>query len=609
MLEKEKFHEPWHLKTDAFSNMDNLMILQLNNVQLGGSYEDFPEEVRWLCLHGYPLKSIPSDIPMEKLVVLDMSNSRIESFAACCNSCNPQPIEGGQKKLVGSCSKDKRILPSLKILDLSFCEHLHKLGGFYELPKLERLIVRNCIRLIEICESLEECVELVHIDLSYCVKLEKLPTAIGKLKKDYKLLLDGCNESILQQLVPSAISFPSALVELSLADCNLSNESFPMDLSCLSRLKELCLDGNPIVSMPDCVRSLCSLEGLSMTHCNTLMSIERPPSTLKLLNIFGGSSSFQRVTFDPDMSPIWIVIGHSSRGWSYEIEGMVKIQPLESVEEKVLSTLGWSHLLDDLLLRQAVVYHDYRRGPHQIQIQMCYEFGIFSTIYGGQAMMPDCISWSISRQPLEISEDFEIPFTVPSSPKKKQLRGLNICYVQRKSDDPSFYLPVIKISNVTKDSSWIYQHCVGENTEINVGGGKWVTYLSHWMFGRNEMEPGDLVIITIMEDFWWVFNKPTMNCGVGFVYEDESTEEDALEYYKSWNHIIGDDLSAFQLETGEYFLSQRGFTRPSNQYPPTYQGKYASLKYKEEFVSFRAFSKRKSPKPPPNTAKRQRLSD
>nr|XP_043611428.1 disease resistance protein RPV1-like [Erigeron canadensis] len=97
LLEKEKFHEPWHLKTDAFSNMDNLMILQLNNVQLSGSYENFTEELRWLCLHGFPMKSIPLDIPMEKLVVLDMSNSKIESFAACCTSCNPQPIEGWKK--------------------------------------------------------------------------------------------------------------------------------------------------------------------------------------------------------------------------------------------------------------------------------------------------------------------------------------------------------------------------------------------------------------------------------------------------------------------------------------------------------------------------------
>nr|XP_043608915.1 disease resistance protein RPV1-like [Erigeron canadensis] len=403
MLEKEKFCD---LKTDAFRNMDNLMILHLNYVQLSGSYKNFPKNLRWLRLHGFPEKSIPLDIPMEKLVVLDISYSYIKSFGPCSTSCNPQPLQGGQK-VIGSCTKGKRILPSLKILDLSFCEQLHKLCGFYELPTLERLIVRNCIRLVDICESLEECVELVHIDLSYCVKLEKLPTTIHKLKKDCKLLLDGCNtgESILRQLVPSGmrISFPSSLVSLSLADNNLSNESFPVDMSCLSRLKYLCLDKNPIVSMPNCVRSLCSLEELSMSECKTLMSIEHPPCALKRLKVWTPVVSsvkplLQRILFDPDMSPVSIdLLSNSFRAWSYEIEGMVKIQPLEGVEEKLLSSLGWTKLLDLLDIRQAVTYCDWR-GTEQSQIQMYYEFGIFSIIYGGQSgmMMPDWISWSIS---------------------------------------------------------------------------------------------------------------------------------------------------------------------------------------------------------------------
>lgn len=87
MLEKQKL--PFELKTDALNNMDNLMILHLNYVQLSGSYENFPEELRWLCMHGFPLKSIPSDLPMENLVVLDMSYSNIESFDLSYS--NPQP--------------------------------------------------------------------------------------------------------------------------------------------------------------------------------------------------------------------------------------------------------------------------------------------------------------------------------------------------------------------------------------------------------------------------------------------------------------------------------------------------------------------------------------
>nr|XP_043611786.1 disease resistance protein RUN1-like [Erigeron canadensis] len=618
MLEKEK---PFDLKTDAFRNMDNLMILQLNYVQLSGSYEDFPEELRWLRLHGFPLKFIPSDIPMENLVVLDMSYSKIESFGTYRTDCYPQPLEGGQKltplleQLIGSCSEDKRILGSLKILDVSFCEQLDKLGGFYELPTLERLIARNCIRLIKICESLEECIELVYIDLSYCVKLEKLPTAIGKLKNVETLLLDGCDtSSSIMEEVPSHLNFNvisllSSLVRLSLANNNLSNESFPMDMSSLSSLKYLCLDENPIVYMPSCVRSLCILEELHMRNCKTLMTIEHPPTTLKRLYSHSDKSMLQRIIFDPDMSPSRTFMG-TSRPWSYEIEGMVKVQALESVEEKVLSTLGWTHLFEfDFLKKSHVVTYRRLRGrAKEYQIQMYYEFGIFSTFYGGQGM-PDGISWNIRSPPLEVAGDFDISFTVPSSPKKQQLRGLNLCYVQRKEDygqnsqelfkkygyplDGLFYPPVIEIRNKTKGLTWIYKHCIGG---FDVGG-EWLTYISYWMFGMNEMEAGDEIIIT--EKKGCQLDQRTENCGVNFVYEDDQgtmENDESMEYYKSWNHIIGGDLSAFETTTGEYVLYHPQISRSSNKYPPIYWGKYACVKYKEATLPFRAFSKRKIPK-------------
>ncbi|CAI9269647.1 unnamed protein product [Lactuca saligna] len=189
-LEKEKLRGSVELKTDALSKMDRLMLLQLNYVQIRGSYENFPEELRWLCMHGFPLKSIPSDLRMENLVALDMSYSNIESFGVCYS--NSQLLQKRQK-LDGYCLKDKRVLGSLKILNLSFCEQLVSLGGFDEIPTLERLIVTNCIGLREVCESIEQCVELVLVDLSFCIKIEKLSRIVCVLKKVKTLLLEGCN--------------------------------------------------------------------------------------------------------------------------------------------------------------------------------------------------------------------------------------------------------------------------------------------------------------------------------------------------------------------------------------------------------------------------------
>ncbi|CAI9269334.1 unnamed protein product [Lactuca saligna] len=190
MLEKEKLGASFELKTDALSNMDSLMLLQLNYVHMYGSYENFPENLRGLCMHGFHLKSIPAELPIVNLVGLDMSYSNIESFVSCYS--NPQRLEKRQK-VDGSCLKEKILFASLKILNLSFCKQLHSVSDFDQLPVLERLILRNCIGLLDICESIGQCVELVLIDLSYCKKLEKLPRNIGKLKKVKTVLLDGCN--------------------------------------------------------------------------------------------------------------------------------------------------------------------------------------------------------------------------------------------------------------------------------------------------------------------------------------------------------------------------------------------------------------------------------
>ncbi|XP_042755240.2 disease resistance protein RUN1 [Lactuca sativa] len=314
MLEKEKLHASFEMKTDALCNMDNLMLLQLNYVQINGSYENFPEELRWLCMHGSPLKSIPSDLRMVNLVALDMSYGNIESLGMC--DSNQQQLKSRQNSS-GLCGKEKMFLGSLTILNLSFCKQLRCLSGFEELPALERLILKNCIGLLEVCESIEQCVELALIDLSYCNRLEKLPRTLRFLKKVKTLLLDGCNfgeaqvnigdldspqilkanksfintkfsplavmESIPRGLKFFAIFLPSSLVRLSLASNNLSTKSFPTDMSCLSMLKYLCLDVNPIISMPNCVRSLPRLEILTMRRCKFLVSVEHPPHTLRSL--------------------------------------------------------------------------------------------------------------------------------------------------------------------------------------------------------------------------------------------------------------------------------------------------------------------------------------
>jgi hypothetical protein len=58
--------------------MTNLRLLQINDVQLTGSYEYLSKELKWLCWHKCPLKSLPQDFRLENLVILDLQHSKVK---------------------------------------------------------------------------------------------------------------------------------------------------------------------------------------------------------------------------------------------------------------------------------------------------------------------------------------------------------------------------------------------------------------------------------------------------------------------------------------------------------------------------------------------------
>ncbi|XP_052192452.1 disease resistance protein RPV1-like isoform X7 [Diospyros lotus] len=94
-----------NLSTDAFAMMHNLKLLKLNHVQVSGSYNEFPKEVRWLCWHGFALKYIPSDFPLESLVSLDMQKSSLK-----------QLWKGTKLELIGNF--DAQIIDKLGLVNL-----------------------------------------------------------------------------------------------------------------------------------------------------------------------------------------------------------------------------------------------------------------------------------------------------------------------------------------------------------------------------------------------------------------------------------------------------------------------------------------------------------
>lgn len=76
----ESFSMPdgMNLKTEAFSRMQRLKLLQLNYARVCGGFGEFPRTLKWLYWRGFSLRSIPPDFHLQNLVALDMRYSSLE---------------------------------------------------------------------------------------------------------------------------------------------------------------------------------------------------------------------------------------------------------------------------------------------------------------------------------------------------------------------------------------------------------------------------------------------------------------------------------------------------------------------------------------------------
>ncbi|XP_042758724.1 disease resistance protein RUN1 [Lactuca sativa] len=79
-LEGKRMHgNDANFEIGALEKMKNLMLLQLNYVMFSGTCRrTLPRKLRLLRWHGCPLEAIPSESCLKKLVVLDMSHSKLK---------------------------------------------------------------------------------------------------------------------------------------------------------------------------------------------------------------------------------------------------------------------------------------------------------------------------------------------------------------------------------------------------------------------------------------------------------------------------------------------------------------------------------------------------
>ncbi|KAL8252516.1 hypothetical protein R6Q59_036209 [Mikania micrantha] len=323
MLSKEDVaFKTSNLRTDALNKMDRLKYLQLNFVELNGSYENFSEDLRWLCWLGYHLRTIPPDLYMRNLVAIDMSYSKLEVF--------DPPM----------------VLESLHILNLKDSHSLTEIRNISKIPHLETLILWNCCSLVNVCNTL------------------------GDLKDLALLNMTGCNT-----LTKPSFPLPSSLHRLFLKDCHLEcTDSFPLSFSVQLKLQYLNLANSLFESLP-CYNHLDNLRVLDLSFCSRLKCLICLPSTLAELYIYG-CEFLERITFQFSRFTLQ-EFGYLGCIRLYEVEGFFKLIPIAKLDETDLGHMKW--LKQYQYHEVCLVGDDELTVDRSWHIQMLYEFDIMST--------------------------------------------------------------------------------------------------------------------------------------------------------------------------------------------------------------------------------------
>lgn len=496
----------YSIATDAFTVMQNLRVLKLNDVNLIGCYKEFPKKLKWLSWRKCPLKSIPSDLSWEELVTIDMRYSSLQ-----------QTWSGTE------------VLRFLKILNLSHSWELTRTPSFAGMPRLEKLILKDCVKLVDIDESISYLQEIALLNLKYCKSIRRLPRNIGKLKSLKTLNISFCSslESLpmeinmidslkvlradgiglnqilcttnewkpLQALVSSWISkprispeiswafLPSSLVSLSLVSCRLSDGSFPKKFSNLPLLEELDLSENSISCLPEWIKSLPQLQSLSVKSCKMLKSLTEMPNSISELTI-DSCSSLEMMTYQSLLSK-YPSLGHDYNCDSLVMmQGRFKLEALEKTDPQMLKRFGLN--LETMENAMMKMDHFSSSTMKMLPPQGLYEQGIFSTFLPGNKTP----SWFT-----KLENTNAVSFTI--SQPLDNIQGLSIAVVYTSFERPENEKSRAKwckqenfVHNTTKDLKWMHFPRVYGVPE----GNEEITWLSHWKFG-DMLQDGDEISI------------------------------------------------------------------------------------------------------------------
>ncbi|KAL4184306.1 hypothetical protein AMTRI_Chr10g224920 [Amborella trichopoda] len=283
-----EWEQSW--ETEAFKPMTNLKLLSINQASLIGNFKYLSSELVWLQWQGCRLQHLSDDFSHEKLAVLDLSYS--DDIVDLLNN------------------NIKELFPKLKVLDLSCCYNLERIPNCSLYPNLEKLILEDCLKLVDIPDSIGLLGKLVYLNLRGCSSLKELPDSIGSLVNLEELDVGGCKElsrlpasmgrmrslryvdlwQTAIAMLPDEFGLLPNLEKLNMRGCGQLKE-LPESIGRLTSLKTLDIGYNSsLTRLPTSLSALCSLEKLDASNCNLQGMIPEDferLSSLKTLHLSG----------------------------------------------------------------------------------------------------------------------------------------------------------------------------------------------------------------------------------------------------------------------------------------------------------------------------------
>ncbi|KAL3726618.1 hypothetical protein ACJRO7_031515 [Eucalyptus globulus] len=242
---------------ETFKELTKLRFLQLQGVNLTGDFQNLFPQLRWLEWTNHHSDFELTNFHMKKLVVLDLSCSRISEDW------------GGWSPL--------KMAIELKVLNLSSCD-LRTTADLSAFKSLEILILENCVDLEEIHPSIEDIKTLVFLNVRYCWALKELPLGVGRMEELRELLINGTDV----REIPISRGCLTKMETLNGSYCTRLSR-LPKSLGSLMSLIQLDLSNTGIEELPEYIGSLKKLETLNASCCASLACIPNSIGDLESL--------------------------------------------------------------------------------------------------------------------------------------------------------------------------------------------------------------------------------------------------------------------------------------------------------------------------------------